>query len=176
MSQRPGKPSMGGRNETSNPKSMQRGKPSISGRKESSNSRCNPTSNPMSEQRESHRLAEEKSRAIRRVSSVTAQVTASLGARKVWLLGKVWIWLLDSGVGTVCWLGRHLVLERLALGRRVGSRLGCMREVRMSTHVSCVGMSMHVSCEHRVYKGTFCFVLSSSSFSLMQPLIFYSVN
>ena len=152
------------------------GKPSISGRKESSNSRCNPTSNLTSEQWESHRLVEEKSRAIRRASSVTAQVSASLGARKVWLLGKVWVWLLDSSVGTVRRLRRHLVLERFALARRIGSRLSCMREVRMSTHVSCVGLIMHVSCEHRVYKGTFCFVLSSSSLSLMQPLIFYSVN
>jgi hypothetical protein len=90
------------------------------------------------------------------------------------LLGKVWVWLLDSGVGTVRRLGRHLVLERFAVGRHVGSRLGCMREVRMSMHVCCVGMSTHVSCEHRVYKGTFCCVLSSSSFSLMQPL--YSIR
>ena len=40
----------------------------------------------------------------------TAQVSA-----------KVWVWLLDFSA----W--KHLVPERLGLGRHVGSRLSCMR-------------------------------------------------
>jgi len=56
------------------------------------------------------------------VMTVTAQVSAlgKFGSRRsegfvAWVLGiwKVWVQLLDSGVGKVRRLGRHLVLERL---------------------------------------------------------------
>ena len=63
---------------------------------------------------------------------------------------------LGLAVGFLSWMVRqlrgHLVLERLDLGRRIGSGFCCMREVSTSTYVTCMSMSMsmsmstHVSC------------------------------
>jgi len=84
----------------------------------------------------------------------------TFGTLSAW---KVWVRLLDSGVWKVelvlgfrRWegssAGTALGSGMSGLGRGVGSRPGWMREVRMSTYVSCVGMSTHVSWEHSVYK------------------------
>jgi len=85
-----------------------------------------------------------------------------------------WAWLLDPGIWEVRRLRRRIALGHIGIRGFDGIGFCCMKEVSTSTYVTCVSMSMGTY----VCKEAFLFrvVSSSSSFSLMQPLVPYHIN